>query len=251
MVPLILVDVHTLLSDKVATLDINILDKDETLHNGKDSWIWDTARKFAVSLMRTAIYLSAATLITSLIFYGIVVVGNVYQNPETRAQRLEGLNRFVRSVLMLVGSVLIMALLISFGRMLTRWVLNDSNSMELPIRVEAKEANRSFSTNITGFWRYKCQSTILTHRFWAMIIYCVCVLFNLLLTLFMFFRFFAIIAYSIYGIILTVINVFNIERLDRIRMPFLDWCFHYSVIVLCPVLLAMLQRLVLIIACEH
>lgn len=250
-IPFVVVDVHSLVTEKVAWTDINFLKVDEDIHNNETT-LWNIVRNLAVVIIRSVIYLSAAVLITALIYYGIVVVSNVY-SPTERAKRQNGINRFIKSVLMLVGSVLAMSLIISFSRMTIRYMLNDTNSNEFPIRVEEvkREGNkettfRTFSTNVTGFCRYKAQITgDLAQKAVYAFIYMILAFLNVVWGLLMIGRFFAIIVLSVQGVLLSVIHIVRREDINR---QFLEWGLWYGAVAICPIILAVFQKILLEVA---
>ena len=244
--PLIVVDGYSLSVGKVATTDINFLSIDKKIHNNNKGF-WDIIRNFAVALVRAAIYLSAAALITSLIYHGIVVVGNVYQSAQKRAEHQEGFNRFIKSVLMLVASVLIMALIISASQMIIRSILSDTNTNEFPIQVIDKTSGKKFSTNFTGYYRYKCQSNDIGERASSAFIYFIFAICNFLIAIFMILRFLVIIGFSVYGIALSVIYIIKKQDFDG---KFLTWGIWYAVIAVVPAIIAIFQKIALEISCS-
>lgn len=248
-IPFVVVDFYSLIAGKVAFTDINFLTVDKTIHNNTSGSFdfWELLRKIASSLIRVTIYLSAAALITALIFHGIVVVGNVY-NPGKRAQHQEGFNRFIKAVLMLVGSILAMALMIFFSRMMVRAVLSDTGLNEFPIQVTAEEANRTFSTNITGYYRYKAQITEnLSEKFACALVYAFLAVCNFLLGILMIGRFLAIIVLSVWGIALAA---FYMWRNESVNGTFINWGIAYGAITMFPLLIAVIELVMLKICCR-
>ena len=246
-IPFCVVDFYSLVAGKVAATDINFLTVDKSLHNNKEGF-WDFISKIAVSLMIVTMYLSAAALLTALIVHGIVVVGNVYNDPRKRARHQEGFNRFAKSVLMLVSAVLAMSLVIFFSRMMIRSVLNDTELNEFPIQVTAEEAGKTFSTNITGYFRFKAQmDDNISEKFSSAIVYTVLAFFNFALGLLMILRFLAIIVLSVWGIALAAIYIWKKENFNG---KFIDWGIAYGSIAIFPLIIAILEWALLMMCCQ-
>lgn len=158
-IPVMVGDVYNVIVNHIDFFDINFFtgNKDKkadgkTAKHAKDS-TWMVLRNFVTSVIHIVIYISATTLILSLIYNGVKIVGHSLDNPSARAEYKKGLERFWKSLLMLVGSVIIMGLCI-FGAKTFYEDIESNDSYELPIRVNVENAEYSFSTTFTGYVRY-------------------------------------------------------------------------------------------------
>ncbi len=158
-IPVMVGDVYNVIVNHIDFFDINFFtgNKDKkadgkTAKHAKDS-TWMVLRNFVTSVIHIVIYISATTLILSLIYNGVKIVGHSLDNPSARAEYKKGLERFWKALLMLVGSVIIMGLCI-FGAKTFYEDIESNDSYELPIRVNVENAEYSFSTTFTGYVRY-------------------------------------------------------------------------------------------------
>ena len=117
----------------------------------------------------------------------------------------------------------------------------------MPIQLNDEKAGRIFSTNITGYFRYKSQSANLLERFGAALLYLFFAICNFILGLIMVFRFIVLIGYSIYGVILSAMYALKKEEFDN---RFLKWIYSYSAITICPIVIAVSQKIVLEVCCS-
>lgn len=155
-IPIIMIDLYNIAVDNVPIFDINFLTVNEEKH--PEGSPWRNLRNFITAFIHIIIFMVAAFLVLMLIFNGIQIVRHSLDNPEAKAKYKNGIERFGTSLLMLVGSVVIMALCIYGSNMFLEGIKVNSSKGEFanegPLRVNVEEAGYSFSTNITGFFRY-------------------------------------------------------------------------------------------------
>ena len=176
-----------------------------------------------------------------------VVMGCLLSFPafaaETRAEYKEGLERFERSLLMLIGSVVIMALCI-FGTKAFYSSIEDDN-YELPIRVNV-ENTYSFSTTAAGYVRYMSLTDDVNE--WLQKVVCtmtylLLALINLIAVVIMMARVFVLWILSMAGPIIAAMNVFRREN----TMGFGTWAEMYVTVSLIQVVIAFIYKLILAI----
>ena len=154
-IPVIVVDPYTMATSKISTFDINFLVVDNNLHDQNNS-IWIKIRNIWIIIIRVTIYITSAILLVSLIIHGIILIINTTMPPNKRRKHMEGLINFLKSCVMLIGTIIIMACSIYANEMFLPKVMTDGR-VELPIRVNVAEAGYSFSTTDTGYVRYMAQ----------------------------------------------------------------------------------------------
>ena len=148
-IPIIPVELYSIAMGDIDILDVNFLTGN---HKDKDS-VWMKIKNPVVALIHVIIYASSAILITTLIWHGVRIAWGTI-SPEQRREHIEGLRKFATSLLMLVGSILIMTLGTAFSQMLLSEVRGGAYQEEFPIRVTVIENSQQFSSNITGYVRY-------------------------------------------------------------------------------------------------
>ena len=154
-IPVAIVDFESLAKNKVSNLDANFLIEDK---NQTHSVLWRTIRNAVAVIIRIIIFLAMAILLTMLIINALAIASSAI-TPIERSERIGGIHDFAKAILMLVGSVVIMAIGIYSNLMIFNIADNSKNTNkiqtnELPIRVYVEEAGYSFSTTTTGYIRY-------------------------------------------------------------------------------------------------
>lgn len=217
---------------------------DGTLKHEEGS-AWIVLRNFAATIIHICIYVASAFLIISLIWFGIRIVRTSLDNPRARAEYKEGLERFEKSLLMLIGSIVIMALCI-FGTKAFYSSIEDDN-YELPIRVNVEGAY-SFSTTAAGYVRYMSLTEDVDE--WLQKVVCtmtylLLALINLIVVIIMMARVFILWILSMAGPIIAAINVFR--RGNEIGFGFGTWAEMYVCVSLVQVVIAFIYKLILAI----
>lgn len=244
-IPVIPIDIYTMATGKVDMFDVNFLE-------GNDDSPIKVLKNFVAAVIHVVLYISAAVLLITLIWHGINIIKGSFGNPQAQVEHKEGLKRFAISLIMLVGSVVIIALGIYAGDMF----IGDfkSNTDELPIRVYvnmAEEGSKepvgySFSTNITGFVRYKAQSGNINNcgeKAAYVFSYLALVLVNAVGALGMFFRMLMMLILAIVGPIIAALYALHME--DKISFKYTTWINLYVVLSCVQVILAIASRIIL------
>lgn len=99
-IPVIAVDYYTLAANKVSFTDANFLKPNISEHGT----VWLTLRNFIASIIYALMYITAACLLTSLIWNGVKIVRSSFNSPEQRKKAVVGLQKFVIATGMLVRS---------------------------------------------------------------------------------------------------------------------------------------------------
>lgn len=236
-IPVIVVDSYTMATGKISAFDINFLKVDYNLHD-PDASIWIKFRNIFALLTRITLYITAAILLTSLIWNGIAVMKKVTVEPKKRKKYMEGLINFIKACGMLVGVIIIMALSIYANEMFLPKVMTERKA-ELPNRVNVSEAGYSFSTTDTGYARYMAQMQnvdLTAAKFGYVVGYLLLTIRNLLTAIIMLLRTVIIFVLSIIGP-LTVL-FYAIGKPEVLPMDFRGWAKSYVAVASIQVLLA-------------
>lgn len=241
-IPVIPGDLYYISLGNIELLDINFLTVNEENHpNEKSPWMY--LRNFATAVIHITLYIAAAFLVIMLIIQGIRIVTKTYNNPEERAEHIEGLSRFAVSLLMLIGTVVIMALAIFGSKSIFNDIKKDSSN-EGPIRVNVKEAGYSFSTTVTGYFRYMAEiedvdryveKAVYTFAYIALVIV------NFIVMIFMFFRMIIMLVLAMAGPIIAVLQALNIQN----GMSYKKWVELYIRLALVQVIIGVIYRIIL------
>ena len=250
LIPLIPVDLYALATGNVSALDINFLtgQNNTTLHP-PDS-IWTILRNLIAGVIRATIYTGALVLLLSLIWHGIQLVKHSL-TPNEEKKHKEVINSFVVSVVLLVGSVVIMALCI-FVSNIAFEDMKVTDTMELPIRIVlVKDGNKiySFSTNIIGYVRYLTetkQADALLEKLIYTIAYIAFVKINILATLIMLVRMVFIVVLSILGPIIAV--AYSLKKNSVLNITYKKWAILYILCSSIQLVYAIVYRIILEIA---
>ena len=247
-IPVMVGDLYNVAVGHIDFLDINFLTEqngkksDGTLKHEQGS-VWLGLRNFASTLIHICIYASSAILIVSLIWFGLNVVRSSFDNPMTRAESKRGLERFETSLLMLIGSILIMAVCI-FGTQAFASTIQDTDTYELPIRVNVEDTY-SFSTTVAGYTRYislTSDTSEWMQKSIATVTYYILAHVNLIVVIFMIARVFILWFLSMSGPIIAALNVFGRGSVER----FTNWAIRYGLISLIQVGLIAIYKVMLL-----
>ena len=243
-IPVIQADLYNMAIGNINAIDINFLVPNSS-HKEKSAW--RTLRNFATTIIRIVIFLAAASLITSLIWNGLHLVGGSL-TPESRRNYMEGLQKFATSLLMLVGTVIIMAIGIYASQMFFDKVKieEEGKAGELPIRVNVEETGYSFSTNATGYVRYIAgieNVDLYDKRMLYTLAYFFLALINLAAIGLMLVRMVVMLVLSIMGPIIAALHVWNQE--GRVKVTYRDWVNWYLSWASIQVIFAVTYRLIL------
>ena len=223
-IPVVPGDLYYIALGKIDFFDINILSTSNT------SSVWTYIRNVASVFIHVTIYIATAFLLISLIIRGFQIISHAYTTPEQRVEIMKGIKNFALAVVMLMGTVLIMALAI-YGTNAISEAIAVKSDLEGPIRVNVKEAKYSFSTTITGYYRYMCEiEDVNKSPQKALYTFCYVgvVIVNCVVAIAMFIRLFGIILLSIAGPIIAVSSPFNVV----FKFRYTEWIIAYFLIAL-------------------
>lgn len=242
-IPVIMMDLYNVAAGNIPMFDINFLENNEGEH--PDEWL--TIRNFFSSIIHFVIYLVAASMILMLIYTGIQIVMHSNDSPEKKKKSKDAMERFTVSIVMLVGSIVICALCV-YGN---SWIfdtikLSDSGN-EGPIRVYSREAGYSFSTTITGYFRYMAEiqgvNRCLEKGSYTFA-YIAVAFVNLLLAAFMFIRVIIIMFLACAGPIIAGCKVWDIKT----PISFKTWTKLYVSLAIIPVLFTIVYKIILYVS---
>ena len=247
-IPVIPIDVYNLAIGDISLLDINFFTVSE---DGNENSLWLILRNIAVTIMHITFYISAAILITSLIWSGIHIVKGSIDNPQVQTNYKKRVNRFFYSIIMLVGSIVIMALSIFASNMFLEDLRSTKN--ELPIRVnvsfssdDSSTEGYSFSTNFTGYVRYMAQIEdvdMYTEKALYTFEYIALVIVNAVGGGFMLLRMLVMLFLAILGPILAALYAINIE--NQSVLNYRTWADLYVSLAFVQIFMAIASKIVL------
>lgn len=246
-IPVIPADLYNIGIGNINVLDANFLRVDTSIHD-TDS-IWMKFRNLFSVITHITIYLAAGTLITSLIYHGIHIVRGAIDNPSVQAGHREGLNRFITSLLMLVGTIIIMAICLNASSMFFDIVnMKDSSgqiSNELPIRVNVKNVY-SFSTNFTGFVRFMSEidnADAIAAKAMYTFTYIALAITNFVAVIAMLLRTLLMFLLGIAGPIIAALHAWHLEEHSPIN--FRTWVQWYVCLASVQIIFAVVSRVIL------
>lgn len=241
-IPVITMELYNIATDNVEFFDTNFFTIDKDKHPDGENSPWVYLRNIAALAIRISLYICASILIILLIYNGIQIVRHSHDNPISESEVKKRLNSLFLSAAMLIGSVLIMALCIYGGNYLVK-ILKVEDSTELPIRVNVEEAEYSFSTNITGYFRYMTEiEGIQNYKEKGMytFIYILIAFVDLGLALFFDIRMFLIIIGAIIGPIIAVRYAANVKNAILYR----KWCKAFVKLSFVQIFFVILYKLI-------
>lgn len=231
LIPVIPVDVFTIARGNIEIFDPNFLIVDTTIHNDPNS-AWVKIRRLVTIINRSLIFITAALLVTGLIWHAIHIVwGSI--TPNQRRDHMAGIQRFATSLLLLIGTVIIIAIGVYVNKMLSKYNNIDLGHDELPIRVNVKEADYSFSTTKTGVIRYMAQienPNLFGIKIVYTLEYTVLALINFVSAFFFGTRMFLMMFGAGYGIIAVAAQV--LERENLLPLDYQHWLIWYIALAL-------------------
>lgn len=239
-IPVIPVDMYNMAIGNIDFLDVNFL----VANNSSSAWM--AIRNFFTAIIHILMYIAAAFLLGMLIYHGIMIVVSSYRSPtEVRIHR-EGVFRFIQSLGMLFGTILVMALFIY----VSDFLLSDNmqaGSDELPIRVNVEGAY-SFSTNITGYARYMSQIKnvdLYIQKAGYTATFIIMSWLNLAAVVLLIGRMLAMMALAIWGILIAVGNVASVNFGGIQRFSYRTWIILYASFAAVQLFLAIISNIVL------
>ena len=226
LIPVIPVDTFTMARGKIEIFDPNFLVVDTSIHTDQTS-IWFTIRHIVTIAIRGMIFIVSGILLLGLIWHGIHLVG-MSITPTQRRDHMEGLHTFAISILLLIGTLIIISLGIYINKMFASYNNIDSGTVELPIRVNVKEANYSFSTTRTGYIRYMAQiknPNLIGHKIMYTAEYVILAVINLVIAVFFLVRMLVMAGLAAYGFIIVGARVIGRENL--LPLGYRNWVLWY------------------------
>ena len=237
-IPVIPADLYCFANGNVKLLNTNIFDKKE------DRGI---LTNFVLVIVRAIIYISTAFLIVMLIWHGINIVRTTI-SPQSKADHKGGLTDFAKAILMLIGSIVIMALSIYFMKLLFK-TFQFNQTDELPIRIYVgADAKYSFSTSGIGYFRYMSELTCdglvnLMLKIVYTAVYILFVAFNLATLFFMIIRYIILMYLTILGPIIGVASA--LHKKEVLGYTYKSWIISYLAWTSIQLILALAYRFLL------
>lgn len=241
-IPVIPMDIYGIAYDKI---DIYSVDFFNVKQKENNSEFWNWLRNVFSTIMHIVLYLSISLLLTLLIYHGINIIKSRNDNPANRATHMQGIYKFSKALLMLVSVVLIMTLCQTFTNQLVEIIgKNDTITDEqLPIRVNIKNLY-SFSTNLTGYFRFMTQSTDVSRRCVFMIEYVVIVGMNILLFFLMMYRMLYMWFLGMMGMIKASMYVLGGEEQVKAKLNMQGWVKSYVLFAFIQVIIVTLYQII-------
>ncbi len=237
-IPVIPADLYCFANGNVKLLNTNIFDKKE------DRGI---LTNFVVVIVRVIIFLSAAFLIGMLIWHGINMVRSTI-TPKAKAGHMDGLKDFAKAVLMLIGSILIMAMSIYFMKLLFKtFQIEETDKLPIKVYVGAN-AKYSFQTSGIGYIRY--MSELASHglanlmlKILYTVVYIICVAVNLVTLIIMIVRYIILMYLTILGPIIGTASA--LHKKDVLGYTYQKWITSYLAWTSIQLILALAYRFIL------
>lgn len=247
-IPVMVGDLYNIAVDHIDFFDFNFLtgqntkNFDGTLrHKSNSAWLF--IRNIVTTLIRIGIYFASAVLIISLIIFGLRTTKDSIDNPKKSAENKKALETLNKSLMMLIGSIIIMALCIFLTKAFYESIVN-GDSYELPVRVKVQDTY-SFSTTYGGYLRYLASNEDVSSNsgrtLLCAFIYIFITVFNLALVILMLARTFVMWGLSIWGPFLAIQNVFG----KNVTSKFGRWVVEYFVLAFAQIFLIIINKLIL------
>ncbi len=239
-IPVIPVDMYNMAIGNIDFLDVNFL----VANNSNSAWM--AIRNFFTAIIHILMYVAAAFLLGMLIFHGIMIVVSSYRSPTEVRMHREGVIRFIQSLGMLFGTILVMALFIYVSDFLLADNMQ-AGSDELPIRVNVEGAY-SFSTNITGYARYMSQIKnvdLYIQKAGYTAVFVIMSWLNAVAVILLIGRMLAMMALAIWGILIAVGNVASVNFGGIQRFSYRTWIILYASFAAVQLFLAIISNIVL------
>lgn len=150
-IPVIAMDMYSLATGESDLFDINFYNANYDSENNHA--FWKFIRGIVVTFSKIVMYISAAALLTLLIYRAIMLVfSTVSDNPKTAALSKEVMDDFVKAIALVAGSVIIVAMSTQFYAYLQDIILNGKDTNYI-IRLNVEDVYM-FDTNIMGYIKY-------------------------------------------------------------------------------------------------
>lgn len=229
----------------IGNIDLLSVDFINGASKGNDNDLWNEMRRIFSLIVHITIYLSLLILLVTLIYHGVnIVYGSI--DPRKRADHMEGLRRFAFALFILMGTIIFMALCTygshAFFDIVKMTDDNGNITDELPIRVNV-DGVFSFSTNVTGYYRFLSLSKNASVQFINTLFYAGLVFLNVVFAWGMFFRMFIIWFLSIAGPLLASATALNMG--DKIPIKYETWVKWYFILSLIQIIISAFYRLLL------
>lgn len=253
-IPVIPAEMYNMAAGNIDMMDVNIFDVNKEVHGSKGDKLspWYMIRNIGRFLIRISIYVVTAFLLTILILNGIKLTSKTL-TPDAKVKCKNELEHFAVSLVMLVGTVLIMTLIIYSNEMIMEIVglkIEDGNRLEQPIRVtvidETKQPIYSFSTSLTGYLRYMTENknvNLYGEKAFYTLLYIVFAICNLLATIYMLFRMFIMILLGIVGPV--IVGFYAIGKQEKAPLKFNSWVILYALLAMVQPVIAIIYGIIL------
>ena len=143
-IPYMPIDAYSMVIGKVKTFDIGFFSNSKTN---------SSLKKVVKAGSHVVLYISAAALLTMIIWRGILVVmSTLGQNPAQATESRMIIDNAVKAIALLAGIYVIIILMQEGYTLLSNALLN-GNKEEFPIRMNV-EGVCSFNTNLIGYFKY-------------------------------------------------------------------------------------------------
>lgn len=149
-IPIIPIDLYSSSIDKIDLLDIDFLSP----NNKNLDTRWNYLKDIVSTYSHIILYLSAALLVSMLIWRSIVFVrASLGGNPEQASESKKIIDKWIKAILLVVGAYIIAELMIYSYHIMVKIVMNGNDSNYL-IRIIVEDTY-SFNTNLIGWAKYK------------------------------------------------------------------------------------------------
>ena len=210
-----------------------------------DTLLW-RIKRFAIVITKILIYIDAALIIFSIILSALKLMKKSITPNESVAYK-GILNKSIKNIAMLIGTVLIMTTSIYFSKMLITGITSKNMEQKVPpFRVHVEDTEYSFSTNLAGYLRYVAEISninLFIRKGIHAVLYMWVSIANFILALILFARMLAMLFLGIIGLIIIGLQV--LEKQNKMHLKYSDWAISYFIISFIQVFVALFYRLVI------
>lgn len=243
-IPVIPVDLYSSSINKVDLFDLDFYNKT----NSNPNKIWRFIRGIVSAVSHSVLYISAALLITMLIWRSILFVSSsLGDNPAGAFESRKMMDSWLKSIILIVGVYVVMTLMLYFYQLIVNIITNGNDSNYL-IRVNVENVY-SFNTNLIGYLKYMTLSANDLSAYGYSILYLLMVIVDLIWFFVMFARMLIIGGLTIIAPITSVMAMTGREPQGssgiKNILHFKNWLKMYLVWMWVPLVIVMIQKFLL------
>ena len=241
-IPVAPIDIYGITYEKIDIFSVDFL---KTRQEENNSDFWNLLRNIFSKITHIVLYFSISILLTILIYHGINIIKNARDNPANRVSHIEGLRKFAIALVILTTVVIFMALCTSFTDHLIEIIRGESIEAEdkLPIRININNLY-SFSTNLTGYFRFMTQSQDVSRRAAFMAKYVIIVGMNVVMSFLMVYRMLKMWFLGMIGMLTASVYALGMEEQVKFKLNLQNWAKNYAKMAAIQLLIVTVYQLI-------